>query len=171
MVFPARKSKFWLINYWAWDQLALTAANEIWCQRLPRGITNASRYYSYYCAKRKKEGKFSTIVCGSVHVAQKTLVVLVVQKVFKSRLVKKVFFTLLYDPLLQLLGFHLLLSFIFLTAIWCLKIWKKNQTFSVLFSIALLRNQTCWDASCQSIDEEEEATSGNYRLSTKHHVL
>ena len=60
----------------------------------------------------KKEGKFSTIVCGSVHVAQKTLVVLVVQKVFKSRLVKKVFFfTLLYDPLLQLLGFHLLLRF------------------------------------------------------------
>ena len=83
---------------------------------------------------------------------------------------KKFFFTLLYDPLLQLLGFHLLLSFIFLTAIWCLKIWK-NQTFSVLFSKALLRNQTCWDASCQSIDEEEEATSGNYRLSTKHHVL
>ena len=171
MVFPARKSKFWLINYWAWDQLALTAANEIWCQRLPRGITNASRYYSYYCAKRKKEGKFSTIVCGSVHVAQKTLVVLVVQKVFKSRLVKKVFFLLYFT----ILFFNFLVSICF----FLLYFWprfdvlksEEKKTFSVLFSKALLRNQACWDASCQSIDEEEEATSGNYRLSTKHHVL
>ena len=137
MVFHARKSRFWFINYWAWDQLALTAANEIWCQRLPREITNASRYYSYYCAKRKKEGKFSTIVCGSVHVAQKTLVVLVVQKVFKSRLVKKVFFLLYFT----ILFFNFLVSIcFFLLYFWprfdSLKIWKK--AISVLFSKAFL---------------------------------
>ena len=33
------------------------------------------RYYSYCAERKKREGKFSTIVCGSVHVAQKTLVV------------------------------------------------------------------------------------------------
>ena len=140
MVFPARKSKFWLINYWAWDQLALTAANEIWCQRLPRGITNASRYYSYYCAKRKKEGKFSTIVCGSVHVAQKTLVVLVVQKVFKSRLVKKVFFLLYFT----ILFFNFLVSICF----FLLYFWPR---FDVLKSEKTKHFQSCFRKPCYAI--------------------
>ena len=129
---------YWsLHSSWCCNQLAL--ANEIWCQRLPREITNASLLF-VLCRAQKREGKFSTIVCGSVHVAQKTLVVW--YKKFSNLVWSKKFF------------------------------FTSTSWFSICFHISL-RN-LCWDLSISAVVNQlmrkQEATSGNYRLSTKHHV-
>ena len=87
------------ISSWCCNQLAL--ANEIWCQRLPREITNASLLF-VLCRAQKREGKFSTIVCGSVHVAQKTLVQVWYKKFSNLVWSKKFFFYF------NFLVFHLL---------------------------------------------------------------
>lgn len=91
---------YWsLHSSWCCNQLAL--ANEIWCQRLPREITNASLLF-VLCRAQKREGKFSTIVCGSVHVAQKTLVQVWYKKFSNLVWSKKFFFYF------NFLVFHLL---------------------------------------------------------------
>ena len=95
---------YWsLHSSWCCNQLAL--ANEIWCQRLPREITNASLLF-VLCRAQKREGKFSTIVCGSVHVAQKTLVVW--YKKFSNLVWSKKFFFYFNFLVFHLLSYYVI---------------------------------------------------------------
>ena len=171
MVVPARKSRFWFINYWAWDQLALTAANEIWCQRLPREITNASLATIRIIVQSAKKRESSQPLFAVAYMWPKKLWWCSWYKKFSNLVWSKKFFFYFTLRSSSSTSWFPSASFFYIFDRDLILLKSGKRQFQSCFRKLSYCNQTCWDASCQSIDEEEEATSGNYRLSTKHHVL